>query len=184
MKTAMVGRAMQLAYLGRSTEAPSLLEAWIADRDFIKPSTPTLEVRVLITKDQLSLLQEVLKGIIRAAEDKVLDPLAFFDEIRSVAATLSRRPEAIAKEEVRRLGDVGSIGEYLEDLPYQSKVLKVTEAIWLSWSFGRQQAFQDELESKIRLYEKLHDDSDLWIALDGGRIKGDAVYPIRLDDLP
>jgi serine/threonine-protein kinase PpkA len=184
MKTAMVGRAMQLAYLGRSAEAPSLLEAWIADRDLVNPSTPTLEVRVLITKDQLSLLQEVLKGIVHAAEEKVLDPLGFFDEVRSVTATLSRRPEAMATEEVRRLGDVGMIGEYLDDLPYHSKVLKVTESVWLSASFGWQQAFQDELESKIRLYESLHDDTDLWIALDGGRIKGDAVYPIRLDDLP
>ncbi|MBN2751700.1 MAG: VWA domain-containing protein, partial [Rhodospirillaceae bacterium] len=48
LDTAMLGHAMQLAYLGRveGTQAPPLFHAWIADRDLVQPAVPTTEVRV------------------------------------------------------------------------------------------------------------------------------------------
>ncbi len=185
-KTEIVSRAMQLAYLGRKTgaEAPRLFSAWVADRDFVDPAQKTLEVRVLITKNQLSDLQEVLQAIIEAAEGTRITPLQFFDQLRSAAAVLSRRPDSVGKQAVQRLADVGLLGEYLEGLPYQSKIMGITEDDWLRWSFGQQREFLDEIEAKILLYEDYHDDTDLWVALDGDRIKGDAVYPMPLEALP
>ncbi|MEE8271485.1 MAG: vWA domain-containing protein [Alphaproteobacteria bacterium] len=185
-RTAMIGRAMQLAYLGRAagTEVPRLFDSWVADRDLINPSLKTLEVRVLITKNQLSDLQATLLAIIEAAEQTRIAPRDFFRQLQSAAAAMSRRPEDIASGDVRRLADLGLVGEYLEDLPYQSRIMELTEDDWLSWSFGQQREFLDDLEAKLVLYEDLHDDTDLWIALGVDRVRGDAVYPIPLDALP
>ena len=49
---------------------------------------------------------------------------------------------------------------------------------------GQQREFLDDLAAKIRLYRAIHDDADLWIALDDDRAGGEAVYPIALDALP
>lgn len=182
----VVGNAMMLAYLGREegAEAPSVIEAWVADRDIADPTVAALDVRVLLTKTQISDLQEVLKAIVDAARVGQMAPESFFDELQSAALTLSRDPSRVASGEARNLADLGLIGEYLEGLPYQSKIMGIDQDLWQSWSVGEQQAFIDEIEAKIRLYEAYHNNVDRWIALDGGRVPGDAVYPIPLDALP
>ena len=62
--------------------------------------------------------------------------------------------------------------------------MSVTRNLWYSWSVGEQQAFLDELEAKISLYQKYHDDADRWIALAKDASPGDWVYPVPLDSLP
>jgi serine/threonine-protein kinase PpkA len=181
-----VAYAMKLAYLGRAegTKAPPVFEAWMADRDPGNASVPALEVRVLLTKNQLSDLQDSLKAIIVAGEKGQVSPQTFFDQIKSAAATLSRTPEQVGKGNARSLAATGLLGEYLDGLPYKSKVMNVTQDMWLSWSVGEQQSFLDGLEAKVKLYQQFHDDVDRWVVLDGGRVKGDAAYPVPLDALP
>jgi serine/threonine-protein kinase PpkA len=185
---ARVGYAMQLAYLGAAegTQVPSVFEAWVADRDVANPDVVALEVRVLLTKNQLSDLQEALKSIIYAGEIGQISPESFFDEIRSAAAALARDPNKVRKAEYQNLAETGLLSEYLEGLPYRSKVMNVSRDLWLSWSIGEQQAFLDEVEAKVRLYEQFHDDVDRWTRIGGGATAGsaDAVYPVPLSALP
>ena len=185
-RAGLVGRAMQLAYLGRTEggRPPRLFSAWISDRDIGNPALKALDVRVLITKNQLSDLQATLKTIIDAGETSVIAPNDFFRQLRSAAATMARRPEGVARDEARRLTDLGLIGEYLDGLPYRSRIMELTEDDWLSWSFGQQRQFLDDLEAKVTLYQQIYDNNDLWISLDGSRTGGEAVFPIPLDALP
>ena len=188
-KTALVGRAMQLAYLGRKTgvEAPRLFSAWVADRDLVTQSKKTLEVRVLITRNQLSDLQETLEAIFEAGESVTglgTDPADFFLQLRRAAATLARDPEDLREVAVRRLADIGTIGEWLDDLPYRSPIMNITEARWLRKSHSQQQEVLDAIEEKIVLYQKIHDDTDRWNRLDVRVNKGDAVTTIPLEALP
>lgn len=185
-KTAIVGRAMQLAYLGRAgrTEAPRLINAWVADRDLEKPTYKTLDVRVLITKNQLSDLQQTLNAILQAGEQARIKPKDFFAQLRSAAARLARDPENVNERKVQRLADVGLVSEWLADLPYKSKIMEITEDDWLEWSFTQQREFLDEIGEKMILYQKFHDDTDRWVTLDTGRVKGDAVCSIPVDILP
>lgn len=180
----LAGRAMQLAYLGRAagTQAPSFFDAWAADRDLENPALATFDVRVLLSRNQLSDLTLALRTILETAERTRMTPRDFFGQLQTAAALLSRTPDQVGA--VRRLAQVGIIGEYLEDLPYRSRILEITEDDWLSWGFDRQREFLDELRQKIELYERFGDEVTLWVALDGGRIPGDAVYPVSLSALP
>ena len=183
---AMLGHAMRLAYLGRveGTRAPPLFSAWITDRDLTKPDIATTEVRVLLTKNQLSDMQQVLQSIAKAGQAAQLSPTDFFAKMRSAAAVLGRDPNAINNANATKLADLGLMGEYLDDLPYKSKVLDIDQATWSSWSISQQQTFLDEVNRKLRLYQIYHDDVDRWTALDGGADPGEAVYPVPLDALP
>src|SRR5262249_38818471 len=66
----IIGHAMALAYLGsqNQTQAPKMFEAWATDRDIDTPTSTALEVRVLLTKNQLSDLQQTIKRIIEAGK--------------------------------------------------------------------------------------------------------------------
>lgn len=185
-KTAVVGRAIQLAYLGREqgSRAPRLIDAWVSDRDLTNPSRKSLEVRVLITKNQLSDLQETLQAILSAGEATFMTPKDFFAQLRGAAAVLARNPEQVNQVEVKRLADVGLIGQWLDDLPYTSQIMNLTETRWLARSYAEQQEVLDTIEEKIRLYRQIHDETDRWISLAPDVPKGEAVTTIPLDVLP
>jgi serine/threonine-protein kinase PpkA len=185
-KTAELGYAMQLAYLGRkqATQAPELYDAWAIDRDLENPNAKSLEVRVLLTKNQLSDLQAALKTIVQTGIATETSRSQFFDQLRSAAATLSRDPTRVGRPGATNLKEMGLLGEYLDDLPYRSRVLALSEEDWNRWTIGEQVAFLDDLEAKIRLYQSFHDDTDAWVSLDKGASPGDAVYPVPLSALP
>ncbi|HJQ59783.1 MAG TPA: vWA domain-containing protein [Vineibacter sp.] len=183
----LIGHAMALAYLGsqNQTQAPRMFEAWATDRDMDTPTSTALEVRVLLSKNQLSDLQQTIKRVIEAGKRGQMSPAGFFDELRSAAAAMSRDPSRIGRRGSEKLGELGLMGEYLDDLPYRSKLMGIDQATWTAWSIAEQQALLNELEAKARLYERFHNDSALWVQLGGpGGNPGDAVYPIPIDALP
>jgi hypothetical protein len=97
---------------------------------------------------------------------------------------MGRDPNQVGQGHARNLADSGLMGEYLAGLPYQSRIMSLSEDDWTRMSVGEQQAIIDDASSKIRLYQRFHDDSDRWIALNQGDDPGDWVYPVPLDALP
>lgn len=184
--TATVGHAMRLAYLGRAakTTAPKLVQSWMIDRDFAKPTVATVDVRVLLTKAQLSDLQQTLKGVLDAAHEKQFDPAGFYDAVKSVAAALGRDPAKLQDKNATKLSQMGLLGEYVEGLPYKSAVLNIDQQTWQSWPIAQQNYFLDELERKQALYRAYNDDVDRWVALTPGAPASELVYPVPLDALP
>ncbi|WP_148560867.1 vWA domain-containing protein [Magnetospira sp. QH-2] len=176
-----LARAMRLAYQGRVEGAspPEVFQAWVADRDPITPSLQAFEIRVLLSKNQLSDLHQALKAILEAADQGKLTSKGFFNRLRSTTAVMTRDPKKIA-----RLGDVGRIDELLEGLPYRSSILNITEDIWLGWGAERKQSFINSLTSKILAYRKYHDNADLWTSFEGQDGSGEAYYAIPLKLMP
>jgi serine/threonine-protein kinase PpkA len=184
--TEKVGLAMQLAYLGevRGTRVPRMFEAWASDRDFKQPDIASFSVRLLLAKNQLSDLQATLRKVVAAGEKGQLDPGDFFNQLRSAAAAMSRDPNRVGQAGARNLEDIGLMGEYLEGLPYQSRIMGLDQDTWARMGVGQQQALIDDVKSKIALYQRFHDDVDRWVQLNPEGAAGDAVYPIPLDVLP
>lgn len=191
-KVAKLGYALRMRYLqNRQDEVvPDVFNAWLVDRDFRDPRRPALDVRVLLTRDQLSDLQYVLKQVLQTAEEGLLSPRNFLNDLKSLAASLSRDPEKLAASTRTtgggggNLADLGYMREYIQDLPYTGEVMNLSLEDWEHWSAKRQLEFIQRLESKINYYQALHDHTDLWVSLDGGPVTGDSVYPIALELLP
>ncbi|ESQ15360.1 MAG: VWA domain-containing protein [Thiohalocapsa sp. PB-PSB1] len=181
-----LGYAMQLVYLGRMerTAAPQVFEAWISDRDLAQPTVRAVDARVLLTKDQLSTLHGILKQVLDAAEAGLLQPDAFFDNLRSLATRYTRDPNLAERADARSLADLGLLEEYLQGLPYQSEVMRVDLDTWSRWGVQKQQAFIARIKSKLQLYELYNADADRWVSLAAGSPVGEQVYPVPLRDLP
>ena len=69
-----------------------MFQAWISDRDLIKQNIPTTDVRVLLTKGQLSDLSDAVSQILKAANEGMISPTKMFEQLRTVAATMGTDP--------------------------------------------------------------------------------------------
>ncbi|SKB07043.1 serine/threonine-protein kinase PpkA [Pseudomonas extremaustralis] len=183
---ALIGHAMRLAYLGEKTgsQAPPVFQAWIADRDPIKQNVPTTDVRVLLTKSQLSDLSDVLKKILDAANEGMISPSDMFERLRSVAATMGTDPNQLKQNGTAKLSELGVLGEYLDDLPYHSEVLNLDEETWKSWDGLAQEKFIRTLSTKLRHYQIYNADVDRWVSLADGSDARENVYPVPLEMMP
>ena len=188
-RVAKLGNALRMRYLQKESgqPPPAVFDAWMVDRDFINPELSSVEVRVLLTRDQLSDLKHVMQQVLELAEEGVLSPQNFIDDLKSLAATVSRDPSSVGgstSEAGGNLADMGYMREYIEDLPYTGEVMGLTLETWEEWSAKVQIEFMHRLESKINYYQALHDHTDLWVTPGGGSVNGNSVFPVALDLLP
>jgi serine/threonine-protein kinase PpkA len=176
----------QAEYLGTvaGTPAPTFFRAWASDRDLVDPVLPTLQVRAFLTRNQLNDLGASLSGIVSEAKRGSLSPQTFFDNLQRLSATMSGDPSRQGPTgPFSRIEDSNLLPAYLKALPYRSKVLRMTQQMWLELGLSGQQEFIDELEYKLRNYRDIEQDNTSWVNL-GGSDRGSDVYPISLDVLP
>lgn len=188
-RVAKLGYALRMRYLHKKVgqPLPKVFDAWMVDRDFNNPEKSTVDVRVLLTRDQLSDLKSVMQQVLELAEEGVLTPSGFINDLKSLAATISRDPSSVAGNVSAidgNLADLGYMREYIDDLPYTGEVMNLSLASWQEWSAKEQIEFMHSLESKIHYYQALHDHTDLWVTPGGGTVNGNSVFPVVLNLLP
>ncbi len=177
-------KAFQLEYRGnqQGEQAPEFYRAWTIDRAFGAYARQALDIRILLTKNQLSTMAENLHEIVDEANRPggIIDANAFFQSIQDLALRTSNDPTQL--RENQSLGD--AIAEYLDDLPYKSQTTAMTMADWVTLSAPEQRDIMNGLESKLRYYERVHADPDRWFNLHENAAPGEAVTTISLDRMP
>ena len=178
----VVGEAMRLTYLGRAenTQAPDVVRSWTTDRDLQDPAVSSLDVRVLLTRNQLSDLARSLQTILQAGLAGRTEPRTFFTQLRATFAAAARDPQRIAG--AQRIGAL--LGEYLDDLPYQSEIMDIREEDWVAMGAIAQRTVLNNVEAKLRLYQEFQSNLDLWVDLSGSRTAGEALFPVPIEALP
>jgi serine/threonine-protein kinase PpkA len=178
----VVSDAMRLAYLGiaDNTQAPDAVRSFTTDVDPANPTVTSLDVRVLLTRNQLSDLAQSLQTILQAGLADRTDPQVFFNQLRSAFATAARDPNQIAH--AATLGAL--LGEYLDGLPYHSEIMDIGQDDWLAMGAIAQRTVLNNIQSRLRLYQDFEADPDLWVDLSGTRSPGDAMIPIPIEALP
>ncbi len=178
----VVGEAMRLTYVGRAenTQAPDVVRSWTTDRDLADPAVSSLDVRVLLTRNQLSDLARSLQAILQAGLAGRTEPRTFFTQLRATFAAAARDPQRIGA--AQRIGAL--LGEYLDDLPYQSEIMDIQEADWIAMGAIAQRTVLNSIEAKLRLYQEFQSNADLWVDLSGSRAAGEALFPVPIEALP
>jgi serine/threonine-protein kinase PpkA len=187
----LLGYSVRLDYLGTQNKvtAPTTVRSWIPDKDlgFLDGENPrhvrTVQVAVLLSKSQLSSLSQAVRSIIAGAEEMLSGGgRDFYDAVLSAAVKVGRDPGEFSRDP-SRLGDSGLMGEYLEGLPYVSRVMSLTQETWDSWTPNQQREFILELESKVAQYEFFDSDVKNWAQF-GDESDGDWLYRVPLSALP
>lgn len=163
-------------------QAPRDVVAWVADKDLLTTDIQSLEVRLLINKQQLDSLRETLKTILAAGRKGQISGEDFFSSLQAAAATTARDPEMIKR--AKSLAQSGLVPEFLVGLPYRSRIMDMTNELWSSWSVDEQDMFLADLEARIMAYETIHDGPEGWVQLNKSDDPNEYVYPISLELLP
>ncbi|MDR2574542.1 MAG: VWA domain-containing protein [Desulfovibrio sp.] len=188
------GYAIQLRFLGnrQGSRAPGVVRAWVADADLAKlardpQAQPVIAIQpaVLVTKTQLSQLRAQLKAIFESARQSFLkdESQNFFQNILSAAAQMTRDPQAFAQAPGKNLAQSGVLGEFLDGLPYKSRIMNLKEDDWYQMSTGEQKNILNHLEALIKFYEECDRDNTHWEGF-GSPHRDEWVYRIPLSMLP
>jgi serine/threonine-protein kinase PpkA len=162
-------------------DAPAFLSGWAADRDLSDPETTSLEVKVFLTRNQLSTLDRQLDAIVSAYNEGG-SPSEFFDRLQLLAAQTSTDPNAAPvvddRDMIRSL-----LPDFLSRLPYRSEVLRLDREFWEAESEPKRRQFIERIVSKQRVYADIFTNVEIWQDFGSGD-PGQQATPIRLVNLP
>lgn len=183
-KVSNLGHAALVQWIGKTkgTKAPPDVTAWIMDKDLVDPNVQAMDVRILTSKNELDSLKTVLQEIMTAGRMGLISGDNFFSALQSVPSVASRTGDQI--KNARTIAETGLLPEFMLDLPYNSRVMNMSNELWASWGVDQQEEFLNEVDAKIKLYSVTHDNPDRWIALNQGDDPSEQVYPLSLEMLP
>jgi serine/threonine-protein kinase PpkA len=179
--TALVHAAL-VEYLGRDANPPKDILVWAADRDLTNPTIRSLEVRVLVTKTQLSSLIQALDRVLQAMHKQQQEQIKLFEALQSVASATMKNPEQIGQ--AQRLADTGLLPKFIESLPYKSDILSLTEDSFASLTADQRAVLEGSLQAKLWQYRDINEQVDGWVKLNPGDPDSAKVYPLHLSYLP
>lgn len=179
-----LGLAMQLAYLGqlKGTQAPDVIEGWASEKAIEDPSRQAIEPRLLVTKNEMATMADLLDNLLTLGEQSRSDEDAssFFTQVRAVVGQMAQNPDRLINTDSETLG--GAL-EFLEDLPYESQLMLTTQSRWASSAMLRR-TILDGMRQKLVQYRKWLHDPDVWTALYAGAPDGEYVFAMPFDVLP
>ena len=180
----LLGRAMRLAYLGTRNEAqaPDVFSGWVTDKAIEAPRELAIEPRLLITKNEMATMAELIDNLVRLGEQSQGsgDAMSFFTQVRGVIADMATNPDMRINAEADTIG--GAL-EYLDKLPYRSQLLQMTEDRWAQSAMLRRSII-DGMRQKLAQYRKWLYDPTVWTALYDGAPDGEMVFAMPFDVLP
>ncbi len=179
---ANIWRAALIEYIGQSANPPKDIVAWALDRDLINPADRALEVRVLVTREQLSSLAQALDSVMQALMRAEVTQAQFLESLQSVSSQAMKRPDDLAQ--AQRLADTGLLPAFIQSLPYRSDVLALTDEMFASMTAEQRAQLEWNILAKLEQYRAINDQVDAWFRLNDTDTDSDMVYPLHIDYLP
>lgn len=179
-----LGLALRLAYLGsiEGTQAPSLFSGWVSEKAVEDARRLVISPRLLVTRNEMATMYDLLNELINlwTTGNTNEDSQRFFSQIRDVVARMAQNPDRLLNSESTSLG--GAL-EFLEDLPYESQILHMTQQQW-SESAMKRSSVLGSMRQKLVQYGKWLRDPTVWTALYTGAPDGEHVFAMPFDTLP
>lgn len=174
--------AALVEYLGKETNPPKDIVAWVLDRDLTDPGVPALDVKVLLNREQLNDLVVALDTVLKGLSHAEMTQRQFFDALQSVAAQAEKDPERIAR--ARKLKDAGLLPAFVESLPYKSEILEMSDASFGQMTAEQRSGLEQRLKAKLQQYREVNEQVDGWVKLNEQDERTKMVYPLPLNALP
>ncbi len=195
----LIGHALHLKYLGLTPAGQTPLSdfaGWIWDHDLERPVRPTVEIRVLLTKNQLSNLANGVRRILEAAKSGRTNSDQFHRSLVDFSSAMGHDAALAKPVEDLTIADLGILGEFVDDLPYKSVIMNISQEAWENMSDSEQDDHIRAIENKLERYGIYEADCTSWVDLANPQRDrssgcdavasddGELVYPVPLDALP
>lgn len=177
-----VWEAALIEYLGKGARPPKDIVAWAMDRDLMNPADTALEVRVLVTREQLSSLVQALDRVLKAFDQAKMSQGQFFEALQSVSGQTLKRPEDLGK--AQSLADTGLLPAFIQSLPYHSDILSLSNEMFASLTAEQRVQLEWGLKAKLAQYLAINSQVDAWHRLNESDPASELVHPLHIDYLP
>ncbi len=180
-----VGKLWEAAlveYIGQSARPPKDIVAWAMDRDLVYTADRSLDVRVLVTRDQLSSLAQGLDNVIQALMRAEVTQMQFFEALQNVSGQAMKNPEDIAQ--ASQLSETGLLPSFIQALPYRSDILSLSDEMFASMTAEQRSQLEWNILAKLEQYRAINEQVDVWFRLNETDPDREMVYPLHLDYLP
>ncbi|PLY16023.1 MAG: VWA domain-containing protein [Sedimenticola sp.] len=177
-----VWEAALIEYLGKGARPPKDIVAWTMDRDLTNPTDVALEVRVLVTREQLSSLVQALDRVLQAFKKAELSQGQFFEALQSVSGQTLKRPEDIGR--AQSLAETGLLPAFIQSLPYRSDILSLSNEMFASLTAEQRVQLEWGLQAKLAQYRAINEQVDAWHRLNESDPVSELVHPLHIDYLP
>ena len=174
--------AALIEYVGKDANPPKDIVAWAVDRDLINPADKALDVRVLVTREQLSSLAQTLDQVVQAVMRAEVTQGQFFEALQGVAGQAMKHPEDLGG--AVRLADTGLLPAFIQSLPYKSDILSLTDDMFASMTAEQRSQLEWSILAKLDQYRTINEQVDAWFRVNDTDSDQDMVYPLHLDYLP
>ncbi len=171
-----------IEYIGKEATPPKDIVAWTLDRDLINPADKSMDVRVLVTREQLSSLAQALDQVVQALMRAEVTQGQFFAALQGVAGQAMKRPEDLGGG--ARLADTGLLPAFIQSLPYKSDILSLTDDMFASMTAEQRSQLEWSILAKLDQYRTINEQVDAWFRVNDTDLDQDGVYPLHLDYLP
>ncbi|MEM9967998.1 MAG: vWA domain-containing protein [Pseudomonadota bacterium] len=179
-----LARAIELEYLGdlEGTQAPSIIAGWVSEKAPENEQRLAVQPHLLVTRNEMATMYDLLDELLAlyGSGTTTQDSASFFDQVQNIVARMARNPDRLLDTEVTSLG---SALEFLEDLPYESPMLQMTQERWGQSAMSRRITV-DTMRQKHTQYGKWLRDTSIWIALFEDAPDGEYVFAMPFDALP
>ena len=177
-----VWEAALVEYIGRSANPPKDIVAWVLDRDLLYPVDRSLEVRVLVTREQLSSLAQALDHIVRAMMRAEVTQAQFFEALQNVSGQAMKRPEDLSQ--AQNLADTGLLPAFIQNLPYRSDILSLNDEMFASMTVEQRSQLEWSILAKLEQYRTINEQVDAWFRMNDQDTDRELIYPLHIDYLP
>lgn len=174
--------AALIEYIGKEANPPKDVVAWALDRDLVNPADRSMDVRVLVTRSQLSSLAQSLDQVVQALMRAEVTQVQFFEALQGVAGQAMKRPDEM--DGAARLAESGLLPAFIQSLPYRSDILALNDEMFASMTAEQRSKLEWSILAKLDQYRAINEQVDAWFRLNDTDTDQELVYPLHLDYLP
>jgi hypothetical protein len=175
-------RLSLVEFIGRATEPPKDITAWVLDKDLTNLARRSFDIHVLVTRKDLDELTDGLQKLIEAYEGNKLTNEGFFKTLQAMTTLRGLDGGDVSKATI--LAKTQLLPRWIDALPYKSEITNMTFSDFEEQSADKAQQLQAKLRSLVTTYRAIQERQDSWVKLNEVARYEDYVYPLLLDNLP
>lgn len=183
--------AALIDYLGsKEGKPPRDVTAWVMDRDLIDPRKKAMDVRLLISRDDINSLIMAVERVTEALATAELTQMKFFESLRAIV-TQGVKGTGINFEKAKVLSEAKTdeqklLPRWIEGLPYKSAIQDMSDDKFEAMTPDQRSDLDKSLRAKLQYYKDISEKVDAWVALNEADKDSNTgkVYPLKLEDLP
>lgn len=168
-------------FLGKATEPPKDITAWVVDRDLTNIGRKSFDVHVLATRTDLDQLTKGLQNLLDAYEQNNITNEGFFKTLQTITTVTALDVEVTR---ATALAQTNILPRWIEALPYKSEITSLRFSDFEEQTADKRQQLQVKLRSLVGLYRSILERREAWVKLNERMAVDDMVYPLPLDNLP